>query len=141
MMDAKQTKLEIAGLETAKRHLVKAAAKLEIRCAADREKWEARQQQLAGFESFEAAQDAYAYDIITLDELHAIQEGFDQTPPETKYTIAKKVMLDYLHRLDAEIRDHQWGLLSETDKQRINADHERLAARIAERKESSSGLH
>ena len=126
-IDVKETKLTLAGLRIAETKLSKVVAGLSQKCAKDEER---RISRLSKYDSLEEAHEAYGYCEITLDELHAIEDGMSETL-ETKYTVAYRAVKSCLVDISAEIRELEWDLLSQEDRDHIKADHENLQTRIA----------
>jgi len=101
---------------------------------------EARQAEIRElYPTKEEAHEAYGYDYITEDEYRSIVERFE-TKTITPAIAARDELKSLMSRYRREIKDFEWEILSEFEKQHINeknknfkAEHEMRMKRYHER--------
>ena len=72
----------------------------------------------------EAAQEAFGYGEISEAEYRAIVDQLDEANEPTMCSAARDELRQYIGRLRQGIRDFEWQLLPETEKERINKQNE-----------------
>lgn len=113
--------------------LLKTAAKKE----ADRRG--ARVNGAREYKTYEEAQEAYGWELITDEEFagiaKALEEGDEYTETNrTPTELANEMLRDFMGRLEGDIRSFKFELLPPEEKERIHKESEERRARIEARK-------
>ncbi|MDR1001699.1 MAG: hypothetical protein LBL82_00290 [Oscillospiraceae bacterium] len=113
-----------------------------LRSAQDKEQAEIlkRTQELAQYESYEDAHEAYAYAEITSDELERIRKMFERTEDNPEITVidaATDELQKFVNRLRSDIRCFKWEKLTPEEQRRIEQESEERRLRYEARKNST----
>lgn len=116
----------------------------QAKAAAEKKKAK-RQERISAacaYESYEDAQTAYGFGMITEEEFDEIAEAMELGQEWVEHAItpeeaAVSVLQDIVQRLEREISDFEWDLLSEEEKKKIRQQNEEILARRKNRKAAS----
>lgn len=123
-------KLLVSRLQTPQRNIRKAIA-------TEREAAETRQADIRQMSpTAEAAHEAFGYGYITEDEYLAIAEQLQSVNLPTAITCAAAELAEIIGRLKREIRDLEWELKPEVERERIRQANAEYKADILQKKEA-----
>lgn len=105
----------------------------------ERGKFEARKSEISAYETAEEAHDAYGYGDITKEEYHAIVEGMSIEAPMTARSAAEDEIKLILGRLRREIKDFEWEMLPDVERDRIRESNEKFKADLGNRARAPTG--
>ena len=137
-IEIKARKLIIKKLETAINALQKTADRQKAEKQAEREK-------MLAYKSYNEAQDAYGWGLITEEEFDAIVEFLESSQEivdePTAEEIAVKTLMNWQHHMGAEIANLEFELLPKEEQSRIlDKNLEILRKREERRKEREKQL-
>jgi len=114
--------------------LVRVQTTMNKAVAAEEEAANARRYELRQYQTKEEAQEAYGYGDISLEEYRAIVDDFESKPAPTVTSAARDALREYINRLRREIRDFEWAMLPDEEKERIHRSSEEYKAALRKRR-------
>ncbi len=132
-------KYEIKVREILLKRLKHPAELLEVAAKKDNDHREERVNNAREYKTFEEAQDAYGWGMISEDELMRITKALeeDEEYKETTRTpteIANEMLREFMTKLEGDIRSFRFELLPPEEQERIHKESEERRARVMARK-------
>jgi len=115
--------------------LVRVQTTMNKAAAAEEEAANVRRDELRQYQTKEEAQEAYGYGDISLEEYRAIVDDFESNPTITVMCAARDDLREYINRLRREIRDFEWAMLPDEEKERIHRRSAEEKAALRKRRE------
>ena len=139
MDDRNAVLLEIKGLQYLVDRLMPVRKKLSGKADNERKTRLARYERLNAYKNEDELADAYGWTQITREEyerlLDKMQTGNEAAESTVTVTdIALSALSDCIRRLQGDISSLEYSVKSPEERQAIDAEHERLQARIAARR-------